>query len=59
MADCEIGGTGKIDRDRGIADMAGLAVGLPQSRLTQGGNSQSNVQQSVKRGRRKKVDEPV
>jgi hypothetical protein len=37
MAHCEIGDTGKIGRDRGIADMAGRAVGSTQSRLTRNG----------------------
>jgi len=31
----KIGGTGKIGRGRGIADMAGPAVGSTWSRLTQ------------------------
>jgi hypothetical protein len=35
LAHCEIGGTGKIGRGRGIADMGGPAVGSTQSRLTQ------------------------
>jgi hypothetical protein len=34
VAHCEIGGTGKIGRGRGIADMAGPAVGSTQSRMT-------------------------
>ena len=31
LAHCEIGGTGKIDRNRGIADIAGPAVGSARS----------------------------
>jgi hypothetical protein len=34
LAHCEIGGTGKIDRNQRIADMAGPAVGSTRSRLT-------------------------